>query len=198
MSAVLIQYMVLQKEEDIKFSHASGLLYNTPTVEWLKRMPDKAQSHTSGSLLWGLASTQRSPQAGPITLASIAGVENSMANISRVSGTLFLSHFSNTFPLSQKKYWKHVHFISDMTSVVNFMLYGTRLPLQQWLTGYKPKNGTNGWNSACTRNGIITWRTAPPPYNSTSSSVLLHTTGGYNAVGSAKLALKHQKPRSIT
>ena len=44
-------------------------------------MDYQAQYHVSGRLLWGLVAIQRASQAGPLIVASITGVENSMANI---------------------------------------------------------------------------------------------------------------------
>ena len=54
MSAVLIQYMVLQKEVDTQFSRTGVPLYNIPTVAWSKRMDNKAHYHTGGHILRGL------------------------------------------------------------------------------------------------------------------------------------------------
>jgi hypothetical protein len=75
MAAVLLHYMVLQKEVEMQFARAGVLSDNTPTVAWTTRMADKSQSPTAGRLLRGLAAIQRASQAGPLTVASIAGVE---------------------------------------------------------------------------------------------------------------------------
>jgi hypothetical protein len=205
MAAVLLQYMVLQQEEDMQFARAGVLSDNTPTVSWSTRMADKSQSHTAGRLLRGLAAIQRASQAGPLTVASIAGVENSMADVAsrsfgqnRVPDSCFLSHFTNLFPLPQQLSWRHVHLTPDRISLVTSTLLGTRLPLQQWMTGYKPKTGTTGWNSARTHAAIPTSKTVPPPSNSISSSVLLHGTGEATTVEAIKLVLNPQKPLSVT
>ena len=115
-----------------------------------------------------------------------------------VTDTFFLSHFSITFPLPQQYSWRYMHSSPYMTLLVTLTLHGTRLPLQPCMTEYKPKNGTSGCNSAQTCDKTLTYRTAPPPSNSTSSSVLLHRTGRTTTVGAAKLLLKYQKPRSVT
>jgi hypothetical protein len=205
MAAVLLQYIVLQQEVDMQFARAGVLSDNTPTVAWTTRMADKSQSPTAGRLLRGLAAMQRASQAGPLTVASIAGVENSMADVAsrsfgqnRVPDTCFLAQFTNSFPLPQQQSWRHVHLMPETISLVTSTLHGKRLPLQQWMTGYKPKTGTTGWNSARMPDGTLTSKTAPPLSNNTSSSGLLHGTGEATTVEAFKLALKPQKPRSVT
>ena len=125
-----------------------------------------------------MADTQRASQTGCLTVISTTGVKNFMAYVTYHSfgknhepETFCLSHFYTTLPLQQKKYWRHVPLTPDMTSLVTSMLHGTWLPLQKWMTGYKPKNGKTGWNSARTSGETVTWRKDPPPPNSTSSSV---------------------------
>ena len=81
MAAVILKNLVLHKEVDMKFARSGVLSDNTPTVEWLIRMADKAQLNTAGSLLRGLTSLPRASQVGPLTVASIAGVENSMDDV---------------------------------------------------------------------------------------------------------------------
>jgi hypothetical protein len=81
LAAVLLHYMVLQQEVDMRFKRAGVLSDNTPTVAWTKRMADKSQSPTAGRLLRGLAAMQRETQSGPLTVASIAGRDNQMADV---------------------------------------------------------------------------------------------------------------------
>jgi hypothetical protein len=108
MAAVLLHNMVLHQEVDMQFAQAGALLDNMPTVSWTTKMADKSQSPTAGRLLQGLAPIQRASQAGPLMVASIAGIENSMADVAspsfgqnRVPDALFLSQFTHTFPLPQ-------------------------------------------------------------------------------------------------
>ena len=75
MSAVLLQYMGLPKEVDVKFYRAGVLLDNKLSVVWPTPMANKAQSHTSGRLLRGLKYTKRASQEGNLTVASIAVVK---------------------------------------------------------------------------------------------------------------------------
>jgi hypothetical protein len=59
-------------------------------------------------------------------VASIAGIENSMANVAsrsfgqnRVPDALFLSQFTHyTFPLPQPQSWKHVLLMPEKISLV--------------------------------------------------------------------------------
>lgn len=81
MAAVILKNLVLHKEVDMKFARYGVLSDNTPTVAWSTHMTDKTQFHTSGILIIGLTDVQRASHAGPLTVASIAGVENSMAGV---------------------------------------------------------------------------------------------------------------------
>ena len=153
-------------------------------------MDEKVQYHAAGQLLRGMVDIQRASQAGPLTIASISGAEKSMADVAscsfgknRVPDNFFLPCFSTTFPLPHQNYWKHVHLTIDMTLLMTLMLHGERLTLQQWITSYKPKTGTTGWDYPHTRNNILTCRTAPSPSIITSSSVFLRGTGRDTTVG---------------
>ena len=88
------------QEVDMLFSWTIVPAYNTYKVVWLNLMANKEQSYTVKSLLRGMETTQRASQSGHLTIASIAGVENSMAGVAyrsfgknRVPDTFFLSHF---------------------------------------------------------------------------------------------------------
>jgi hypothetical protein len=104
MAAVLLHYMVLQQFVNLQYIRTSIWSDNTPTVAWTKRMADHSQAPTAGWLLCGLAAVQRSVQAGPLTLGSIAGIDNDMANVASRSfdiqcDTAFLAHFTTpAFP----------------------------------------------------------------------------------------------------
>jgi anaerobic selenocysteine-containing dehydrogenase len=103
------------------------------------------------------------------------------------------------FPLpSQQQYWKHVHLMPETSSLVTLTLRGTQLPLQRWMTGFRPKAGTTGSSTAQTADETHTSRIAPPPSNNIYSSVLLHGTGAATMVEASKLALRPQKRRSVT
>ncbi len=205
MAALLLQYMVLHQEVDMRFAWAGVLSDNTPTVAWTAHMADRSNAPTAGRLLQGLAAIQRASQAGPLTVASIAGVENSMADVAsrsfgqnRVPDTCFLTQFTHTFPLPKQLSWKHVLLMPEKISLVTSTLRGTRLPLQQWMTGFKPKTGNTGWNTAQIPAATPTCKIAHQPSNNISSSVLLHGTGAATTVEAFRLALKPQKPRSVT
>jgi hypothetical protein len=104
MAAVLLHYMALQQEVDLRYVQAGVWSDNTPTVAWTKRMADHSQAPTAGRLLCGLAAFQRAVQAGPLTIGSIAGTDNDMANVASRSfhiacDVAFLTHFMNRLPL---------------------------------------------------------------------------------------------------
>ena len=111
MAAVILQYLVLHKEVDMKFERASVMSDNAPTVMWSTHMVENSKSHQTGHLLRGIATTQRASQAGPITLTSIPGVENSMSNVAswsfgqnQIPDTSFLSLLTSTSPLPQQQH----------------------------------------------------------------------------------------------
>jgi hypothetical protein len=108
-AAILLQYKILNQRVDLRYIQAGVFSDNMPTVAWSKRMADKFQSLTAGRLLRGLAAMQCATRAGPLTVASISGKTNNMANIascsfntaSFVPDATFLTHFNTRFPLPQ-------------------------------------------------------------------------------------------------
>jgi hypothetical protein len=132
MMAVLIHYMVVHQEVDMQFSLARVLSDNMPRVAWTTYMANKSQSPTAGHLLQGLAAIQQASQAGPLIVASIAVVENCMAdNASRsfgqscVPNAWFLTQFTHTYPLLQQQSWKHVLLTPENILLVALTLHGT-------------------------------------------------------------------------
>jgi hypothetical protein len=122
MAAVLLHYMLLQQEVDIRFIWTGIWSDNTPTVAWTRHMANRLQAPMAGWLLLCLAAIQTAKQAGPLTIGSIAGIENDMAKVAsrNFSKTLlcdcaFLTHFTNRFPLPQRQSWRLAHLISERT-----------------------------------------------------------------------------------
>jgi hypothetical protein len=117
MAAVLMQYMILQQHVNLQYVRAGVFSDNTSTVAWSKRMAAKSQYPTAGRLLRGLAAIQRATRAGPLTVVSIAGKTNNMADLASgsyntaalVPDSPFLLHFNTRFPLPQNLSWKLVH-----------------------------------------------------------------------------------------
>jgi hypothetical protein len=206
LAAVLLHYMVLQQEVDMRFKRAGALSDNTPTVAWTKRLADKSQSHTAGRLLRGLAATLREAQAGPLTVASVAGRNNKMADVASrsfntpnlVNDALFLTHFISLFPLPQSQSWKLVHLMPEKISLVTSTLAGQRLPLQRWMTSSKPRTGTHGWSSARMPAKTRTSLAAVNPSNSSSLWVSLQGCGAVTTDEVVKSTLRPQKPPSVT
>jgi hypothetical protein len=203
MAAVLLHYMVLDQQVDLRYVRTGVWSDNTPTVAWTKRMADHSQAPTAGRLLRGLAAFQREAQAGPLTIGSIAGKDNDMADVASRSfdiscDTAFLTHFTHRFPLPQRQSWKLVPLTPDRISLVTSTLDGKRLQLQQWTTAARHGIGTTGSNSAATLGGIHTCSTAPNPSNNNSSSVSLLGSGVVTSAGDLKSRLQPLKPRSAT
>jgi hypothetical protein len=206
MAAVLLHYMVLQQEVDLRYVRAGVFSDNTPTVAWSKRMADKSQSLTAGRLLRGLAAMQRATSAGPLTVASIPGKQNDMADVASRSfntDTLipdapFLTHFNTRFPLPQDLSWKLVHLTPEMTSLVTSTLGGRRLPLQQWMTSFRRRTGHDGSNSARMRDVTPTSSTRISPSNSSCFLPSLHGSGEATTAADVRSKLKPPKQRSVT
>jgi hypothetical protein len=203
MAAVLLHYMVLQQEVDLRYIRTGVWSDNTPTVAWTKRMADRSQGPTAGRLLRGLAAVQRSVHAGPLTLGSIAGIQNDMADVASrcfdiLCPTAFLTFFNTRFPLPQQQSWQLVLLTPDRISLVTSTLDGKRLPLQQWMTACKQKTGTPGLSSVAKPAGIPTCSNAPSPSSNSFSSVSLQGSGAATTAGDLKSKLRLLKPRSAT
>ena len=206
LAAVLMHYMILQQHVNLRYVRAGVFSDNTPTVAWSKRMADKSQYPTAGRLLRGLAAMQRATRAGPLTVASVAGKTNDMADVSSrsyntaalVPDSPFLTHFNTRFPLPQSLSWKLAHLTPVMTSLVISTLAGKRLPLQQWMTKCAPKTGTIGSNSVPTHAATHTSSTRPNPSNSSSCLLSLQGSGEVTTVEDIQSKLRHPKPPSVT
>jgi hypothetical protein len=209
LAAALLHYMVLQTAVDLRFKRAGTLSDNTPTVAWAKRMADKSQSPTAGRLLRGMAAVQRASQAGPYTVASVAGVDNEMADVASRSfhptkgpdltcDQVFLTHFNTRFPLPQPMCWTLVHPTPVTTSLVTSTLVGARLKLQQWMTPFAQPTGDTGLNFA--RTPAVTRTSSIPPSrpNSNCLSVSLLGCGEATTASVVKSNLRPPKPRSVT
>jgi hypothetical protein len=203
MAAVLLHYMVLEQAVDLRYIRAGVWSDNTPTVAWTKRMADRSQAPTAGRLQRGLAAFQRAVQAGPLTIGSIAGKDNDMADVASRSFHImcdisFLLVFYNRFPLPQHQSWKLVHLMPAQTSLVTSTLDGKRLPLQQWMTASKLGTGMRGSSFAVTPVRTPTCLTIPNPSNSNFSLVSLRGSGEVTLVAERRSSLKPLKSRSVT
>jgi hypothetical protein len=209
MAAALLHYMVLQTEVDLRFKRAGALSDNTPTVAWTKRLADKSQSLTAGRLLRGLTAVQRASQAGPYTVASVAGIDNDMADVASRSfhptkgpdltcDSVFLTHFNTRFPLPQNLCWTLVHPTPVTISLVISTLVGERLTLQRWMTPFERQTGGTGLSFVPTHDATPTCSIPPNPSNSSCLSVSLLGCGEVTTAEVVKSSLKHPKPPSVT
>jgi hypothetical protein len=197
MAAVLLHYIVLKQAVNLGYIRAGVWSDNTPTVAWTKRMADCFQAPTAGQLLRGLAAFQRAVEAGPLTIGSIAGKDNDMADVASRSfhitcDTSFLLVFSNRFPLPQHQSWKLVHLMPAQTSLVTSTLDG------KWMTASKRRTGMRGSSFAVTPVRTPTCLTVPNPSSSNFSSVSLRGSGEATLVAERRSSLKPLKTRSLT
>jgi hypothetical protein len=203
MAAALLHYMVLQQVTNMRHKRAGTFSDNTPTVSWSTRMADRSKGPTAGRLLRGLAAVQRTTQAGPYTVASVAGKKNQMADVASRSfhipdNQCFLTFFNTSFPLPQQQSWRIVQLMHAPTSNVISTLAGKQLPLPQWTKHYEPKTGRAGSNLRPTPAAIPTYSRPPRACSRTSSSVSLHGSGVGTTAEDIKSRLKPQKPPSVT
>jgi hypothetical protein len=141
-----------------------------------------------------------------LTVASIAGKQNDMADVASQSfnnaallpDIPFLTHFNTRFPLPQALSWKLVPLTPAMSSLVISTLGGKRLPLQLWMTNCKPRIGTAGSSSAPTHAVTHTSSTLTNPSNSNCLLPSLHGSGEATTGADVKSKLKHPKQRSVT
>jgi hypothetical protein len=141
------------------------------------------------------------PRAGPLTIASIAGKSNDMADIACrsyntaaiVPNSPFLTHFKSHFPLPQDLFWKLVHLTPAMTLLVISTLAGKRLPLQQWMTSFRQKTGTQGSNYVPMHDGIPTSSTPLSRSNNSSSWSLLQGSDMATTVKDVQSKLRPRK-----
>jgi hypothetical protein len=201
-----MHYMILQQQVDLQYVRAGVFSDNTPTVAWSKRMADKSQSLTAGRLLRGLAAMQRATKAGPLTVASIAGKSNDMADIASrsyntaaiVPDSPFLTHFNSRFPLPQNVSCQLAHLTPEKTSLVISTLGGKWLPLQQWMTNFKQKIGTHSSNSVPMHAETPTSLIPTNRSNNSSSLPSLHGSGAATTVKDVQSRLRPPKQRSVT
>ncbi len=203
MAAVLLHYMVLQERTDMKHKRAGTFSDNTPTVSWSTRMADKSKSPTAGRLLRGLAAIQRATQAGPYTVASVAGKKNQMADVASRSFHIlddgaFLTLFQTTFPLPQQQSWTIAPLTPEQICNVISTLGGKRLPLPRWTTSYERKTGRAGLNTHPMPDATPICNSFQRPCNRTSSSVSLRGSGVGTSAEGLKSKLRPQKPPSVT
>jgi hypothetical protein len=86
----------------------------------------------------------------------------------------------------------------ERISLVTSTLDGRRLPLQQWMTACKPKNGTTGLNFAATPVVTPTLLTPQNPSNNNSSLVSLLGSGVVTSTEEQRCKLKFLKQHSVT
>ena len=127
----------------------------------------------------------------------MADIASRIFGHNRVPDTSFLSLLSSTLPLTHQQSCQNVRFTPGQILLVILPLRRARLPLQRWMTSYRPKIGTTGWNSSWTHKDTLTYKTAPQQSNLTSSYVFLNVTGGDTMVKVVKSSFKHQKPPSV-
>lgn len=189
MAGVLLHQLVLERL--VPMRHCRSVIHcdNTPAVSWSTRMTCRAESRVAPQLLRGLAMRQRTLRSMPATVISIAGEDNTLADVSsrKVQPTpvsrptsvfpllpddQFLTYFDQRFPLPQNSSWTRVNPSSKMQSQVISTLRGRQLHLRQWTTPPELLPGGTGSATLPNAASIPTSSLSPAASNSMPSWAL--------------------------
>jgi hypothetical protein len=81
MAGMLLHYPVLEHMVSLKHVHVAAWCDNTPTVSWTNKL-SSSQAAIAGRLTQALALRIHANEASPFISVSIAGVDNTMADLS--------------------------------------------------------------------------------------------------------------------
>jgi hypothetical protein len=192
MAGMLLHFLVLEHLVHLKHVHVAAWCDNTPTVSWTNKL-SSARSAVAGRLTRALALRIHANEASPLISVSIAGVDNTMADVASrtfhnnsatastfaISDTEFLQFFDTSFPL-QDSSWR-VFRLSDKLCLRIFSeLRGKTSTLGSWLriTTKGSAIGNFGQNSS---SPSMEWTPCSPlcqtPTESTSFSASLSGHG---------------------
>jgi hypothetical protein len=210
MAGVVLHYAALQNHlaqhgESMEHTRAGVFCDNTPAVYWTGRMADRAETATASHLLRGMAVYQRSLQAGPLTVAHLAGVENDMADVASRSfndpatahcDTAFLTMFSTRFP--QTTSWTLVNPANEILSAVISTLQGTRLQMQRWTTKPARRHGQTGPTTPINASATHSYEGSPIPCKRKYCSASLLGSGRGTTAEEIRSELNPWKKRCYT
>ena len=145
MAGMLLHYLVLECICDLRHVHVAAWCDNTPTVSWTNKL-NSSKSRVSARLVRALAIRLQANEASPLIALSIAGTENTMADVSSrafgvdSTGTLFegdddkfLLTFNSHFPLPQDASWRMFRLPPKLPMLVISELRSSQSRLGSWL-----------------------------------------------------------------
>lgn len=193
LAGVVLRHIALKTHTCVAHKQLGAYCDNSPTVVWVDRMASRATSPITGRLIRGLAMCQRATRSAPMTVTSIAGEDNTMADVAsrsffcnqfpQLDDSLFLHEFAAQFPLPKPLSLKIVHPTRRLISHVLSTLRGKRLPMQQWMTPVGCGTGRHGASTAATAAGTRTCAASSSPSNRNCSSLLLSGSGKVTSAG---------------
>ena len=144
MAALLMHWLVLEQlAPSLKHEHVEAWSDNTPTVSWATRL-NSTKSEPANRLVMALAIRQRAQRASPLVTMSIAGIDNTLADVaSRSFGQEghsnffatdadFILSFQKQFPLPQGKFWRYFRPNEKLKQSVNSELRGDLSAPESW------------------------------------------------------------------
>ena len=142
MAGILLQWLVLEHITPSTLQYKNPIIFcdNTSAVAWTNKF-STTTSLVAAHLLMALALRQHVHRTSPLLVASIAGVDNDIADVpSRSfhdtaftnSHKTFCQTFSNMFPLKQNHSWKEYLLPKNLSSRVTSLLLGKPSTLASW------------------------------------------------------------------
>jgi hypothetical protein len=195
-----------QPNVDLIHKHIGIFCDNTAAVSWTNTLRT-SKSVVAGRLLRMLGMRIHSRQSSSLTPLSIAGEDNTMADIvSRAfkNGQYFAaannltSYFNTHFPLSQKKSWTEFQIPKKLASRVISCLRGDLLPMASLLRLPKVKTntGNTGKNMPPCVEQIPSSETHPPLKETSCSQPSLQGSGQELSERELKLKFRESRMRS--
>lgn len=122
----------------LRHTHIAIFCDNKSTVHWTYKLNSRA-SIIAQHLLRALGLRQHQHQASPLACISIAGVNNTMANVASCSfinpafhNKPFHTTFAVLFPLPQNDSWHKFCLMTKLISPVISCLHGQSLTMELW------------------------------------------------------------------
>ena len=197
MAGVLLQTLVLEHlVTDLRHQHAAAWVDNTSAVSWSTKMRSK-RSRIGHRLVRAFSMRLCVTEMAPLATLSIAGIDNTLADIASRSYTHlvpasccteygFLTHFNTTFPLQNDAQWQLCQLPEKLTSLVFAELRNKPSPMASWRR--TPQNngaiGTIGSTSA----GEPTLHWTPCSRTKTTNRPATHLSASLLGSGKAKPA----------
>ncbi len=206
MAGVLLHWLVLEQlvpSSSLRHTHIAIFCDNKSTVHWTYKLNSKA-SIIAQHLLRALGLRQHKHRASPLACASIAGINNTMADVASRSFTNpnfknkpFLTTFAALFPLPQNASWHEFHLTARLISPVISCLRGRQLSMESWTRPLKRARSTGDTGSPIAKHSKCHHSSpnAAPSEKTLLSRPSLRGSGQVTTVGATLSELRRSQPR---